>query len=52
MDKVEKVVTSFYIHFNQNTHSMPIEDYQKAINTTRIIFDNLTQDIIKTNEVT
>lgn len=51
MDKVEKKVTSFYIHFNQNTHSMPIEDYQKAINTTKIIFDNLTKDIIKTNEI-
>ena len=51
MEKIEKEVTSFHIHFNQNTHSMPIEDYQKAINTTKIIFDNLTKDIIKTNEV-
>lgn len=51
MEQVEKEVTSFYIHFNQDTHSMPIEDYQKAINTTKIIFDNLTKDIIKTNEV-
>lgn len=51
MEKVEKEITSFYIHFNQDSHSMPIEDYQKAVNTTKIIFDNLTQDIIKTNEV-
>lgn len=51
MDKVEKSVTSFHIHFNQDNHSMPIDDYQKAINTTKIIFDNLTKDIIKTDEV-
>lgn len=51
MEKTEKEVTSFHIHFNQETHSMPVEDYQRAINTTKIIFDNLTKDIIKTNEV-
>lgn len=49
--KQPEEVKSFYIHFNQNNHSMPIEDYQKAINTTKIIFDNLTKDIIKTNEI-
>lgn len=49
MDKVEKEVTSFYIHFNQNTHSMPIEDYQKAINTKGL---KKSQDILDHMEST
>lgn len=51
MKQEKKRITPFYIHFNQDNHSMPVEDYQKAINTTKVIFDNLTKDIIKTNEV-
>ena len=51
MEEVEKKCKKFYIHFDQDNHSMPVEDYQKAINATKIVFDNLTKDLIKTDEI-
>ena len=51
MEDTKKKIEKFYIHFEQDEHYMPIDDYEKAIKTTKAIFENITKDIIKTNEV-
>lgn len=51
MKEVQYRIEKFYIHFNQDEHYMPIEDYEKAIKATKTIFENVTKDIIKSDNV-
>lgn len=47
MDKVEKDFEKLYINFKQNDNYMSISNYEQVLKSTRIIFENLTQDIME-----
>lgn len=51
MQKTEKETEKLYIHFKQDNHYMPVEDYEQVIKSVKNVFYNVTNDIIKTNEV-
>lgn len=51
MKKTEKEMEKLYIHFKQDCHYMPVEDYEQIIKSVKNIFNNVTKDIIKTNEL-
>ena len=46
MEQVENSFDKFYINFKQNDDYMPIADYELIIKSTKVIFDNITQDIM------
>ncbi len=51
MQTTEKETEKLYIHFKQDSHYMPVEDYEQVIKSVKNVFYNVTKDIIKTNEV-
>lgn len=51
MEEIKNKTEKIYIHFKQDNHYMPVEYYEQVIKSAKIIFNNITKDIIKTNEV-
>lgn len=51
MQKAEKKIEEFYIHFDQDKHYLSVKDYELVIKTTKEIFNNVTKDIMEINDV-